>query len=109
MTLACEYKRRLLLLTSFSQVDEILDNMDLITIRMTRLRTLRNHMSATIIEVDPPDAADKKKLNDAFKALGQHIKKDQKWTAVRGIVRKILAAAGTIKKNVEGRQHKDNA
>lgn len=87
---------------------EILDDMELVSNRIARLKIMRAHLNASAIAVDPPNAKDKKQIEDALNILSTHIAKDMKWAARVRLTKGILAAARTINENINGRQAKQN-
>ena len=86
---------------------EVLDSMDLINIRITRIETVKNHLEAGIITVAPPDEEDKKQISDALETLSKHVAKDMKWSAAVKLTKQILIAAHKINMNINGRQQKE--
>lgn len=101
-----ELKTLSLAASSLDEKLDILDQMDLINIRITRIETLRNHLEAAVITVAPPTATDQQQLSDALSTLSTEIKKDMKWSAAFKLVRGILIATHNIQTNMTGRQNR---
>lgn len=101
-----ELKTLSLAASSLDEKLDILDQMELINIRITRIETLRNHLEAAVITVAPPSSADQQQLSDALSTLSTQIKKDMQWSAAFKLTRNILLAAHSIQTNMTGRQNR---
>lgn len=99
-----ELKKRLNTTTSLTQKLDLLDVMELLNIRITRLETLRNHMMAATVVVNPPSAQDKTAIKDALTKLSARVKKDMTWAAAKKVIKAGLRAANTIEGNIRSRQ-----
>lgn len=85
---------------------EILDQMELINIRITRLETLRNHLEAAIITVAPPSAEDRKQFEDSLATLSKQVSKDMRWAAALKLTKNFMIAVHNIQTNIAGRQER---
>ena len=92
--------------TSFAKKLELLDYMDLINIRIGWLETIRNHLRAAVVTVDPPTPADTKQIKDVLAVLSTKIAAEMKAAAAITLTKRVLQAARTLKTNLDGRQNR---
>ncbi len=103
-----ELKRLSLVTKPISRKYEILDEMDTVNSRITKLEAVLNHIEAATITVEPPNAQDIKQIEDALNIMSVHVAKDMKWAARVKLTKAMLSAARNIEQNINGRQAKDN-
>lgn len=99
-----ELKKRLLATANFNRRFEILDQMDLISIRRAKLETMLNHIEASLVTVARPTDADRQLVEDSLATLSQAVAADMRWSAAVRLVGTIINAARTIRTNLDGRQ-----
>lgn len=104
-----ELKAIMLTTSSFTRKEEILDQMDLVSLRRAKLETFLHHLEAAMIQVGPPNATDKVQMKSALEKLSIHVAKDMQWRATVKVIRGVLSAAQQIRSNLDGRQLPANA
>ena len=98
-----ELRKRSIMATSSDETLEILDQMELVNIQITRLDTQRAHLEATAVTIKPPSDDDRKRLSDSLTVLSKEISKAMKWRQAYQLIRNILIAARDVQTNIAGR------
>jgi len=83
---------------------EIVETMEMVSLKIMHLETKRNHLKAALVTVRPPTAEEKSKMTSALQRLSIAVKKDQTWAAARKTIMSALQAANEIRSNIETRQ-----
>jgi hypothetical protein len=94
-----ELKDVALLLPPSKKLD-LLDQLDLLNVRITRMESVLNHIEAEAVVIQPPSAEDKETLKEALGALGEQVEKDMQWAAAVKLTKSFLDAVRTISDNV---------
>ena len=79
---------------------EMLDQLDLLNIKITRMESVLNHIQAAAVTIKPPSDEDQQELDDAIGALSQAVEEDMKWAAAVKLTKSFLTAARTISDSV---------
>ncbi len=87
---------------------DILDHMDLLSIRRAKLEVFRNHLEAALVIVTPPNDADIEATKEWLDTMSTHVAKDMKWSAAKKLVSAAMAAARDLRSNLDGRQTPQN-
>ena len=79
---------------------EMLDQLDLLNIKITRMESVLNHIQAAAVTVNPPSAQDEQELRAAIDDLSKQVAEDMEASAAFKLTKSLLAAARTISDNV---------
>jgi DNA repair exonuclease SbcCD ATPase subunit len=85
---------------SSSKKLEMLDQLDLLNIKITRMESVLNHIQAAAVTVTPPSTEEEEELQEAIGELSQSVAKDEQWSAAVKLTKSFLAAARTISDSV---------